>query len=368
MPHDEGRASACVLPTGIIRGQAARTLTANGLALPLGARRAYLAVDIALRQEGPAQRLAMRVDEIDAWLAGQPSRVRVDVMNAIHALGQEPEPLWAGAPAWPLLMGVVNVTPDSFSDGGRFLARDAAIEQGLRLAAAGAALVDVGGESTRPGAEPVPIEEEIRRVVPVIGALAAAGLRVSIDSRNAATMQAALAAGAVVINDVSALTHDPAALEVARASGVPVVLMHAQGDPRTMQQNPTYDDVVLDVFDVLAERVRACERAGIPRRRLVIDPGIGFGKTLEHNLRILGHLALFRGLGCALLLGVSRKSFIARLAQPVEAPPEARLPGSLAAALAGLARGADVLRVHDVLEMRQAMAVWRAIEEGESDL
>jgi dihydropteroate synthase len=254
------------------------------------------------------------------------------------------------------IMGVVNVTPDSFSDGGRYLAADAAIAHGLRLEAEGADILDIGGESTRPGAEPLGIEEECRRVLPVIEGLAArARVPLSIDTRNAEVMRRVVQSGARIINDVSALAHDPQSLEVAAATGVPVVLMHAQGDPRTMQRNPVYDDVVLDVYDVLEARIEACEKAGIPRERLVVDPGIGFGKTLAHNLALLGALSIFHGLGCAVLLGASRKSFIGKL---TGALADDRLPGSLAAALLGAAQGVQILRVHDVAATRQALAVW----------
>jgi dihydropteroate synthase len=256
-------------------------------------------------------------------------------------------------------MGVLNVTPDSFSDGGRFLEPAAAIAQGLRLHAEGADIVDVGGESTRPGAAALPDDEEIRRVVPVIEALAGRGVRVSIDTRKAAVMAAAIAAGARMINDVSALRHDPESFATAGASGLPVVLMHSQGEPATMQAQPTYDIAPLDVFDHLAERVEAWTAAGFERARLLIDPGIGFGKTLDHNLEILSRLGLYSGLGLPLLLGVSRKSFIGRLAGGAGA--DDRLPGSLAAALHGLAAGTAVLRVHDVAATQQAIAIWQAI-------
>lgn len=259
-------------------------------------------------------------------------------------------------------MGVINVTPDSFSDGGRFLDPAAAIRQGLALAAAGAAILDVGGESTRPGAEPVSPTVEAERVLPVISALAAAGLTVSIDTRHAATMRAALAAGARIVNDVSALTHDPQALGVVAEAGCEVVLMHAQGDPRTMQLDPRYDDAPLDVYDYLEARVRACLDAGIARERILVDPGIGFGKTLEHNLQILRALAMYRGLGCRVLLGASRKSFIAKTLGDPGLPPNARLPGSLAAAIAGYRAGVDVIRCHDVAETLQALRVADAIE------
>jgi dihydropteroate synthase len=257
----------------------------------------------------------------------------------------------------PRIMGIVNVTPDSFSDGGRHMAPEAAIAHASRLEAEGADILDIGGESTRPGAEPIGAEEELRRVLPVIEALAKrARVPLSIDTRNALVMRRAAEAGARLINDVSALAHDPASLAAAAETGLPVVLMHAQGDPRTMQRNPRYRDVVLDVYDALEARIEACEKAGIPRARLVVDPGIGFGKTLAHNLALLGSLGIFHGLGCAILLGASRKSFIAKL---TGAGPEERLPGSLAAALAGAAQGVQILRVHDVAATRQALAVWQ---------
>jgi dihydropteroate synthase len=260
----------------------------------------------------------------------------------------------------PLIMGVVNVTPDSFSDGGCYLAADAAIAHALRLEAEGADILDIGAESTRPGSEPVDLQEELRRVMPVIEALAPrARARLSIDTRKAEVMRRAAIAGAALINDVSALTHDPGALEVASATGLPVVLMHAQGDPRTMQERPHYADVVLDVYDWLGARIDACERAGIPRSRLIVDPGIGFGKTLAHNLALLGASSIFHGLGCPILLGASRKSFIGQL---TGADVEDRLPGSIAAALLGASQGVQILRVHDVAATRQALAVWEAAQ------
>ncbi len=256
----------------------------------------------------------------------------------------------------PRIMGIVNVTPDSFSDGGRYLARDAAIEHALHLEAEGAEILDIGGESTRPGSDAVDLGEECRRVLPVVAALAKRSRAlISIDTRKAEVMRRAALDGAHIINDVSALTHDPRGLEAAAASGLPIVLMHTRGDPRTMQQNPIYDDVILDVCDWLEARIEACEAAGIPRARLIVDPGIGFGKTLAHNLALLGSLGLYHGLGCALLLGASRKSFIGKL---TGAGTNERLPGSLAAALIGAEHGAQILRVHDVAATRQALSVW----------
>jgi dihydropteroate synthase len=256
-------------------------------------------------------------------------------------------------------MGVVNVTPDSFSDGGRFLEPAAAIAHGRKLHAEGAEIVDIGGESTRPGAAPVSAEDEIRRVLPVVEALAASGILVSIDSRKAKVVRAALAAGARMINDISALRHDPESLEVAGASGCPVVLMHSQGEPATMQQRPTYAAASLDVFDHLEERILAWVAGGYDRRRLLVDPGIGFGKTVAHNVEILSRLGLYLGLGSPMLLGVSRKSFIARLAE--DAPASERLPGSLAAALAGIAQGVTIVRVHDVAATRQCLRIWQSL-------
>jgi len=259
----------------------------------------------------------------------------------------------------PLVMGIVNVTPDSFSDGGRFLGAEAAIAQGCRLIDEGADLVDVGGESTRPGAHPVAPEEEQARILPVIRALVEAGTVVSVDTRNAATMRAALGAGARIVNDVSALTHDPGALDAVAESTAGVVLMHMQGTPETMQEDPRYGDVVDEVAAHLAARVEACRRAGIPDARIAVDPGIGFGKTVEHNLSLLAGLGALRALGVAVLVGVSRKGFIGRLGGGAAA--DRRLAGSLAAGLAAAARGADILRVHDVAETVQALSVWQAI-------
>jgi dihydropteroate synthase len=256
----------------------------------------------------------------------------------------------------PRIMGIVNVTPDSFSDAGRHFEAGAAIAHGLELEAEGADILDIGGESTRPGALPIDVEEECRRVLPVIQALAAESrLPLSIDTRNSETMRRAAQLGVRLINDVSALRHDARSFEAVLQTGLPVVLMHAQGDPRTMQDAPRYDDVVLDVYDFFVERIAAAEAAGIPRSHLLLDPGIGFGKTLAHNLALLRQLSLFHGLGCPLLLGASRKSFIGRL---TGAAASERLPGSLAAALIGAAQGVQILRVHDVAATRQAVAVW----------
>ncbi len=261
-------------------------------------------------------------------------------------------------------MGVVNVTPDSFSDGGRFLPVDAAIAHGLALIAEGADLLDIGGESTRPGADAVSVDDEIARIVPVITGLRAATDRpISIDTRKAAVAEAAIKAGASLWNDVTALSGDPAALATAARLGVPVILMHMQGEPQTMQADPRYGDVVAEVCAYLVERANLAMVAGVAREAISLDPGIGFGKTLNHNLTLLAHLDALKALGFPVVLGVSRKRFIQGL-DPSATEPTDRLGGSIAAALAGARAGVDVLRVHDVGPTAQALAVWQAIEAG----
>ena len=326
----------------------------RGQVLPLAGRDdlSFAVAEVLERDgQGAGRRHMLSVRELGR--APQGSREQTLLQRAI----QPRAPIAGVALDRPRVMGVVNVTPDSFSDGGHYLAPEAAIAHGLQLEAEGADILDVGGESTRPGSDPVSLDEECRRVLPVVEALAKrAQATVSIDTRNAEVMRRAADAGARLINDVSALSHDPKSLEVAAQRGLPVVLMHAQGDPRTMQRNPTYSDVVLDVYDALESRIETCANAGIPRERVVVDPGIGFGKTLAHNLALLGSLTIFQTLGCAVMLGVSRKSFIAKL---TGAASGQRLPGSLAGALLGAAQGVHILRVHDVAATRQALAVWQ---------
>lgn len=260
----------------------------------------------------------------------------------------------------PRLFAVLNVTPDSFSDGRPGETAAAAVARGLQLEAEGADFIDIGGESTRPGSDPVTPDEEQERVLPVIEGLIRAGLRapISIDTRNAATARAAFAAGARVMNDVSALTHDAGALAAAAELGGAVCLMHTKGDPKTMQDAPSYENVLFEVYDWLETRIAACVAAGIPRERLIVDPGIGFGKTVGHNLTLIDALAAFHGLGCPVMLGASRKAFIGRLTG-VETAAE-RATGSVGAALAGAERGAQLLRVHDVAATRHALVIWRA--------
>ena len=262
----------------------------------------------------------------------------------------------------PRVMGILNVTPDSFSDGGRFLDRTLAIAHARAMLADGADLVDVGGESTRPGAVPVGEAEEIDRVVPVIEALVSDGAIVSVDTMKPAVMRAAIAAGASMVNDVRAL-REPGALEAASRNEVAICLMHMQGAPRTMQQAPAYDDVVREVGDFLLARAQACEDAGVARERIVIDPGFGFGKTVDHNLEFLRRLDEIAALGYPVVAGLSRKATIGRLTGRDVAD---RMAGSLAAALAAVERGASIVRVHDVRETVDVLAVWEAI--GHPDL
>ncbi len=275
-----------------------------------------------------------------------------------------PPPTFAGlALDRTRIMGIVNVTPDSFSDGGRFASAGEAVDQAMRLEDEGADIIDIGGESTRPGSDPVALEDELRRVIPVVEQLGSrTSVKISIDTRKARVMREAAAAGAHILNDVSALSHDPESLAAAQATGLPVVLMHAQGDPKTMHHNPVYGDVVREVRSYLEDRIKVCVAAGVARENIAIDPGIGFGKTIDHNLALLKDLEQICALGTPVLLGVSRKRFIGTIGRVPDAVD--RVAGSIAAGLAGVARGVRLLRVHDVAATRQALAVWEAVEQG----
>lgn len=316
--------------------------------------------------DGRFEQVLVPVERIDDFLDGLPQPHRTRALAEFERLCAPRPPLTLGTRTirldQPQVMAVLNTTPDSFSDGGG-LGDDptAAVEAGVRMAEAGAAIVDVGGESTRPGAKPVWEGDEVARTRPTIEGLAAAEIAVSIDTRKAAVMRAALAAGAAMVNDVSALAFDPEALSLMAASTCPVVLMHHLGTPETMQKEPHYRDALLDVFDWLAARVDAVIAAGVSRERLLVDPGIGFGKTLRHNLAIVNGLTLLHGLGLPVVLGASRKRTIGALSG--EAPVEKRLGGSLAMALAGAAQGVQLLRVHDTYETVQALRIWRGLRD-----
>lgn len=279
--------------------------------------------------------------------------------HALHRLSGH-RPTIAGLDlSQPQLMGILNVTPDSFSDGGDHVGLDGAVNAARQMIAEGASLIDIGGESTRPGAAFVSEEDEIARTSPVIAALhAASDIAISIDTRKATVAAEAMAAGATLLNDVSGFTFDLALAPLAAQAGVPVCIMHAQGDPETMQDEPFYNNVLLDVYDFLSAQIDRLEAIGVLRDQIVIDPGIGFGKTLEHNLTLLRGIALFHALGCPILLGVSRKGFIGTIGKEPQAT--ARAPGSIAVGLAALAQGVQFLRVHDVAATAQAVRLWQA--------
>ena len=319
----------------------------------------FSACQVLVRREREIVETTASVDDIRDWSRAEGAGVGAHVSGLLERLAAPLPPFSGLALDRPLIMGIVNVTPDSFSDGGETADAATAIARGRAMLDAGADIIDVGGESTRPGAPPLAPAAELARVLPVVRELAEAGAVVSIDSRRAEVMEAALEGGARIVNDITALAGDPGALGVVAARRAAVVLMHMQGTPATMQDDPSYAHAALDVCDELAARIGACAAAGIERGRIAVDPGIGFGKTLDDNLEILDRLALFHGLGCAVLAGASRKGFLGRLGGG--APVTARLPGSLAAALAAVARGANIVRVHDVAETRQALDVWQAI-------
>ena len=330
-------------PLGLLDGPGAAAAIAAGTALPLAG--GPLAFSLARLLPDPAP---IPVADIP--------RGREE---ALTRLTTPPESSWCARPS---VMGVINITPDSFSDGGKHFDPGEAVAAGLAMAAAGAAVVDVGGESTRPGARPTPPDIEQARILPVIRALTRQGVTVSVDTRNAATMEQALAAGAAIVNDVSALAHDPRAAAVLARAGAPVVLVHMRGNPETMGSLARYEDVAVEVVRELSLRLAAAAAAGIPSGRIALDPGIGFAKTAAHNLELLARLPLLLNLGCPLVVGVSRKGFIGRLSGVPE--PRGRLAGSLAGALFALGRGAAVLRVHDVAETAQAVRVWQALSQG----
>ncbi|MCR9071753.1 MAG: dihydropteroate synthase [Alphaproteobacteria bacterium] len=349
-------------PVGLLYGDTAVAAIAAGDALPLaGGPIAFGALDLIRRDVEAIVVRTVAVGDLDPailpdGLLDRLTRPRWPVWTAGGAACDGS--VAAGVPA-PAIMGIVNVTPDSFSDGGRFVSRDAAISQGRRLAEEGADILDIGGESTRPGAAEVSVAEEIDRVVPVIEALAADGHRVSVDTRKAPVMRAALAAGAAIVNDVSALTFDPEASNLLAGCDCPVVLMHMRGEPGTMQTDPRYACAPLEVFDELSDRLAAAQDKRVARDRLVVDPGFGFAKTPAHNVQVTAWLSLLHGTGRPILFGASRKSSIGSLSRGE--PADARLPGSIALALTAMEQGAQTIRVHDAAETAQAFALRRAI-------
>jgi dihydropteroate synthase len=347
-----------VRPIGLLYGAVAEQAVAEELALPLaGGPVAFSAIELIEGEPGSAERRVLAASAFakesarDAYLATLLSRVTAK------------RPSFAGLSLdTPLIMGIVNVTPDSFSDGGLYDKTEGAIVRAAELAAAGADIVDVGGESTRPGSDPVEEGDELGRVRLVLEGLAGLNAAISIDTRKATVARAAARAGAKIFNDVSALTYDPDSLAAAADTGLSVILMHAKGEPKTMHLDPRYEDVVLEVYDYLEGRIAAAKAAGIERARIAADPGIGFGKTMDHTLALLANLSLLHGLGVPLLVGASRKRFISGVAGGET--PQSREPGSFAVALVAAAQGAQILRVHDVAGTRQALSVWRGCVAG----
>jgi dihydropteroate synthase len=318
----------------------------------------FSAVEAIREEEGRISRELLTVEQVENAPVDEEIWQRLTAQRPPLAVGQRTLRL-----DQPQVVGIVNVTPDSFSDGGRHEDPAVAAEAGHAMSAAGAAMVDVGGESTRPGAKPLWEGDELKRVLPVVEQLARAGTAVSIDTRKAAVMEAALGAGAGLVNDVSALTFDERSAEIVAHAGCPVVLMHHQGTPETMQQSPHYDrPVLLEVYDWLEARIEAAVTAGIERSRIIVDPGIGFGKNVQHNLQLLNGLSLLHGLGCPIMLGASRKRMIGALSG--EAAVDQRLAGSLALALKAAEQGVQLLRVHDVPETVQALRIWRGMRDA----
>jgi dihydropteroate synthase len=326
----------------------------------------FAAWHLILRDGAKVRSAAVPVADFAAWQDAMPAALAAQATTQIGHVASPRGTLMLGERSIrlgePQLMGVLNVTPDSMSDGGKHVDVSAAIDAGFAMTTAGAAIIDVGGESTRPGAALVWEGDEIKRTEPVIAALAKGGVAVSVDTRKAAVMEAALAAGATLVNDISALRYDERAMDVVAKSGCAVVLMHAPSAKSDPHEGGAYDHVLLDVFDMLTDRIAACEAAGIARDRIIVDPGIGFGKGVADNLALLNGLSLFHALGCPVLFGASRKRMIGALDGEAEARD--RLGGSIALHYQAAAQGAQLLRVHDVRETRQALRMWRGLRDA----
>ncbi len=348
-------------PQGFLRG----CTDSDVETLPFaGTDRAFSALKVITRSNDNVTSKIVTIEALSKYLKTLSPELRQEINKLVENITR-PRPFirlqngmlldWSK----PLIQGVLNTTPDSFSDGGSFANFSDAVAHADQMINFGVDIIDVGGESTKPGAVPVSIDQEMGRVIPVIEQLSKKDIPISIDSRNSDVMLAAFNAGAHIINDVSALTYDPVAMKAVKETKMPVILMHAQGTPQTMQHNPSYENVVLDIYEFLENRINACVHAGISRQMIMIDPGIGFGKTLDHNLEILSNLSIFHALGVPIVIGVSRKRFIGELSG--EDTPRKRFPGSIAAALCAIEQGVQIIRVHDVVETRQAITVSDAI-------
>ncbi|QCB55164.1 dihydropteroate synthase [Sphingopyxis sp. PAMC25046] len=326
----------------------------------------FAAWHVSLRDDGAVKSAIVPVAELDGWIAAMPDRLAEAATAQRAGVARPRGNLQLGERTVrlgePQLMGILNVTPDSFSDGGKHVDAAAAAEAGFAMGAAGAAIIDVGGESTRPGAPLIWEGDEIKRIEGVVAALGKGGVAVSIDTRKAAVMEAALAAGAHIVNDISALRYDDRAMEVVVRAGCPVVLMHAPSAKSDPHEGGNYAHVLYDVYDMLAERVAACVAAGIDRAKIIVDPGLGFGKGVGDNLALINGLALFHTLGCPILFGASRKRMIGALDN--EAPADQRLGGTVALHYQAATHGAQLLRVHDIAENRQALRIWRGLRDA----
>lgn len=350
-------------PTGFIESPQQH----DGVSERLAGTMLWLTQIEIIDRTGPrATRQLVSYRDWDAIIGGFPEEKQARCLKLFGRMTAPRQPLLMGQRTirldQPQVMGIVNMTPDSFSDGGKNANVDEAASAAIAMAGAGAAIIDIGGESTRPGAPVVWEGDEIARIEPLIRRLAASGTAISVDTRKAAVMEAATGAGAAMVNDISALLYDDRALEVAKASGVPVVLMHAPSQGSDPHKGGTYDDVVANVFDWLEERVDAVEAAGIPRDKILIDPGIGFGKSLADNLAIINNLSVYHAIGCPILFGASRKRMIGALSN--EAPADQRLGGSMYLAMKAIEQGAHIVRVHDVPETVQAIHVWRGLRDA----
>ncbi|MCF6196622.1 MAG: dihydropteroate synthase [Emcibacter sp.] len=348
--HGTAHDKIYIQPLGFLRGCVALEAVAAGKAhLLAGGPLAFGMVRI-FNRIGSRQDM-VPVCELETYRAGLPAHEQAYLSQVVENICRARPVLKNIGSDGPYLQGIVNVTPDSFSDGGQYDSVTKAVAHAHRLIREGADLIDIGGESTRPGAKKVTIREELSRVIPVIEGLSDTTVPISIDTRNTEVMRQAIKAGASIINDVSALNHDAEALDYVAGLDCPVILMHAQNTPENMQDDPRYDHVVPDVYDYLEQRLEICHNAGIDRERVIIDPGIGFGKTTAHNIALIDNLSLFHGLGVPILLGVSRKRFIGHITGAEQASE--RLAGSLAFGQMGYDQGVQILRVHDVLESRQ---------------
>ena len=344
-------------PVGLLHGAVARQAVELGAALPL-AGSSSIAFGAVRLWEGESGNVKHAIVRFSTLQAIDEPRVK-ELLDRLAA----PRASIAGVSMdRPRIMGIVNITPDSFSDAGDNLQPEAAIGHARRLVAEGADFIDVGAESTRPGSSTVPQEEELQRLLPVLKELAGLSVPISADTRKPQVMRAAAAAGAGILNDVTALSFTPESLGTAAELKLPAILMHAQGNPDKMQDNPVYKDVVIEIYDFLEARIAAAVEAGLPRESIVADPGIGFGKTLEHNLSILRSIGIFHGLGVPLLIGASRKGFVQKLSGA--AGPKESVTGSVAVACDAVSHGVQIVRVHDVHDTRQALSLWEAIRGG----